>query len=530
MTRGFILTCFALVATSLSAQTPLRQVIDAEVKKAWNKEGIVAAGKCDDGTFLRRVHLDLVGMIPTYQEAKTFLDDTDPQKRAKLVDRLLADPRFGDRQSQEWDMLFFGRRPPNGESVRNRPAFKKWLAEQFQKNVPFDQFAKNFLNANEESGLFYVQYRNNVEDATVAISKIFMGTQIGCARCHDHPYEPVTQRDFYGMAGFFIRIVPIETEVKGTMRKYKIGEKSTGEVLFTGSVKDQKPGQKGEPVSPKFLFGEPLKEPALPAGFKEVEIKGAKDLPKPIFSRKENFVNWLARPENPFFTRAVVNRVWSQFLGRGFVAPVDDLNEKNLPNLPELFDVCCKEMVAHKYDLKWFIREIVNSDVYQQGTTGTVADANPFLYERSRVRPLSAEEMLDSLRVLTQFDAGAKHGSTPLPSAMDAYMMSFFGEPTSGRGDFQASLSEHLFMNNAGQVSQMIASNRKGTLYDELTKSKDSWDAKVERIYLSVLSRRPRPEERQRFVAFLTSSMAKEAPLRDAIWVLVNCAEFRFNH
>jgi hypothetical protein len=528
---GMLLCC----AAPVSAQE-LTKVINAQTQKAWQKDKVSPAPLCDDSAFLRRVYLDLVGTIPTYEEAKAFLESNDSQKRLKVIDKLLDDPRFGPNQANVWDMVFFGRNPPNGESVRKRDDFKKWLAAKFQKNVPFDQFARDFLAGEEESALFYVQFGRNVEDTTQAVSRIFMGTQIGCARCHDHPFEPLTQKDFYGMAGFFVRLVTLEAGTMGNVKKFKLGEKSTGDVLFTGSVKTARPGQKGEPVKPKFLGGDELKEPTLPANFKEVEVKGAKSLPKPVFSRKEQFINWLAKPENPFFTKAVVNRVWAQFMGRGFVHPVDDLSDKNLPNIPELFDAACTAFVSHKYDLKWLIREIVRSDAYQLSDTGEVTDAFPSLHERARVRPLSAEEMLAALVTATNYNGDSKEEMKLPTNGVEMYMIQNLGEPNNGRGEFQASLSEHLFMNNAGQITQVISPNKKGTLADYLQNSKDSWEAKVDRLYLSVLTRLPRAEEKAKFVEFLANApkgqgtSGRDSAVRDAIWVLINCAEFRFNH
>src|SRR5262249_40914393 len=206
------------------------------------------APRASDTTCLRRVYLDLVGTVPSYEETTAFLKDTDPKKREKLIDNLLDDPRFAAQQAHVWDLVLFGRHPGNIDATRKRDGFKKWLTDQFAKNEPYDRVVRNLLLAEQEgSELFYVQYRNQPEEATVAVTRIFLGTQLQCARCHDHPFEDWSQRDFYGMAGFFVRLVVVENG-----KKYKIGEKSTGDVLFAGSVKELKPGQKGVPVKPKF--------------------------------------------------------------------------------------------------------------------------------------------------------------------------------------------------------------------------------------------------------------------------------------
>jgi hypothetical protein len=507
----------------LADQKPLREVIDTEIRAQWQKDKIAPAAKADDATFLRRVYLDLVGDIPTYDEAKRFLEDTDAQKRRKLIDRLLADPRFAVEQAHFWDMLLFGRNPPGYDATRRRESFKKWLTGQFAKDVPYDQWVRTLMLGEEDgTELYHAMFRSAPEDATVAVTRTFLGTQLQCARCHDHPYEKWTQRDFFGMAGFFVRLVVIDGNANGKP-KITLGEKSTGEVLFTGSVKEQKPGQKGEPVRPKFLGGAELDEPAVPKGFKEPPL-GRGPLPKPAFSRKAKLAEWLTAVDNPYFARAVANRVWAQYMGRGLVHPVDDLGSKK-PSHPALLDALTRQMVEHKFDLRHIIRELVSSEAYQLTDKGQAKDALPVWFERARVRPLSAEELMTALGTATGPDkAGAK-------SIMDnrEYFVRYFGEPTNGQGEFQGGMAEHLFLNNAGQL-RMLCQPRKGNLADTVLASKASWDEKVDRMFLSVLSRPARAEERQRFVQHLTSdAKATPALVEEAIWVLVSCAEFRFN-
>jgi hypothetical protein len=519
------------LAAVRAGEKPLRELIDAEIRSAWQREKITPPARCDDAAFLRRVHLDLIGTIPTYDEAKAFLADPDPQRRAKLIDRLLDDPRFARHQADVWDLVLFGRHPPGGDATRKRDEFKKWLADKVAKNEPYDHWVRDLLRAEQEgSEMFLAQYRNQPEDATVAVTRIFLGTQLQCARCHDHPFENWTQRDFYGMAGFFVRLVVVDVPAKKGGRRFFIGEKSTGEVLFSGSVKEQRPGRKGEPVPPKFLGGTALDEPPVPKGFKEPPLKGGQQPPRPLFSRKEKLAAWVTAPDNPYLARALANRLWAQFMGRGLVHPVDDLNKKNRPSHPDLLKALTDHLTAHKFDLKKLIRELVNSAAYQVTTSGRITEALPKWFERARVRPLSAEELLTNLRVATGFDLGRKPGQPPVSSGIEPYVMIYFGEPTDGQGDFQGSLAEHLFLNNAEQLRRMIQV-RKGNLADSLVSSKAPWEERVDRLFLTVLSRPPRAEERQRFVQYLSADpRATSALVEDAIWVLLSCAEFRFNH
>ncbi len=512
---------------AFAQEMALRNVVNAEIKKGWQQEKITPTGRSSDSVFLRRVYLDFVGMVPTYEETTAFLKDADPQKRTKLIDKLLADPRFAAQQAHVWDLVLFGRHPQNIDATRKRDGFKKWLNDQFTKNEPWDKITRKLLTAEEEgSELFYVQYRGAPEEAATAVSRVFLGTQLQCARCHDHPFENWTQKDFFGMAGFFVRLVVVDAGGGANNKKYKVGEKSSGDVLFAGSVKELKPGLKGEPVKPKFLGGDFLKEPATPKDFKEPVVKGNVLPAKPSFSRKEKLVEWIAARENPYFAKALANRVWSQLMGRGFVNPVDDLSEKNIPTHPELLKAIEKGLIEHQFDLKWALREIASSDAYQIGDSGPVTEATPKYYERARVRPLTAEELMASLGVSTGHGADWAQKSQ---GATVEYMTRFFGEPNDGQGHFQGSLAEHLFLNNAGQIRQ-LGQTKKGNLAEAILTSKDSWDVKVHRLFLSILSRTPSDTERARFVKHLSGD-AKSAPalVEEAIWVLVSCSEFRFN-
>ncbi len=510
-----------------AGEKPLRHIIDAEIKAGWQKEKLTPAPRSSDSVFLRRVFLDLVGVIPSYEETTAFLKDTDAQKRQKLIDKLLADPRYGPQQAHYWDLVLFGRHPQNIFDTRKHDSFTKWMAGEFAKNEPYDRIVKKMLTAEEDgSEMFYVQYRNAPEEAATAVSRVFLGTQLQCARCHDHPFEHWTQKDFFGMAGFFVRLVVTDNGAGEGKRKFKIGEKSTGDVLFAGSVKELKPGQKGDPVKLRFLGSkEDLKEPEMPKGFKDPVVKGNMNYPKPAFSRKEKLVEWITAKDNPYFAKALANRVWSQFMGRGFVHPVDDLSEKNEPSHPALLKAIADGLIEHKFDLKWVIREIVASEAYQVGDTGAATEALPRFYERARVRPLSVEELMPSLSVATYYNPEWAKNTGDYRE----YFMRYFGEPTDGQGHFQGSLSEHLFLNNAPMIRQ-YAQARKGNLPDTLLTSKVSWEQKVDRMFLSVLSRTPTGPELERFVKYLSGD-AKMTPalVEEAIWVLLSCSEFRFN-
>ncbi len=526
-----------LSPTSACAQeTALREVVDREIKASWTKEKITPPVKASDSVFLRRIYLDLVGIIPTYHETATFLKDTDPKKREKLIDTLLADPRYARQQAQVFDLAMLGRKNRLVEGTvgyRNRGRFREWLGKQFAANEPYDRIAAKILQAEEDGSQLYFAVNRDTDEMVTSVSRFFLATQIQCAKCHDHPFEPWTQKDYYGMAGFFVRTMTVDvpgmpevTNQKGS--KYLVGERTIGEALFAIEEVDPKTKKKKSiPIKPKFLSGEELKEPEPPMGFVEPKLKSNELPPKPAFSRREKFIGWMTAKDNPFFAKAAVNRVWAQFMGRGFVHPVDDFNQKNEPSHPALLKAIESAFVAQKYDLKWLIREFVNSEAYQSADLGAVTDAMPRYYERARIRPLSVEELTASLHLATGLGLESALKAEPSKD-----MLQYLGEPADGQGRFQGSLSEHLFLHNGDQFRGMCRPN-KGNMPEKLMMSTEPWEAKVDRMFLSVLSRPATSEERERFVKYLNVD-AKDAKMaaqrmEDAMWVLVSCSEFRFN-
>jgi len=514
----------------------LRDVIDREIKASWTKEKITPPAKASDSVFLRRIYLDLIGMIPTYDDTTAFLKDTDPKKREKLIDTLMADPRYARQQAQVFDLAMLGRKNRLVEGAvgyRNRGRFREWLGKQFAANDSFDRIAAKILQAEEDGSQLYFAVNRDTDEMVTSVSRFFLGTQIQCAKCHDHPFEPWTQKDYHGMAGFFVRTMTVEvkgkpevTNQKGS--KYLVGKKTIGEAVFAIEEIDPKTKKKKSfPIKPKFLSGEELKEPEAPKDFVEPKLKADELPPRPAFSRREKFIGWMTAKDNPFFAKAAVNRVWAQFMGRGFVHPVDDFNQKNEPSHPALLKAIESVFVAQKYDLKWLIREIVNSEAYQAADIGAMTDAMPRYYERARIRPLSVEELTASLYIATGL--GLESALKTEPSSQ---MLQYLGEPADGQGRFQGSLSEHLFLHNGDQFRGMCRPN-KGNMPEKLMMSTQPWDAKVERMFLSVLSRPATSEERERFVKYLNleTKDAKMASQRmeDAMWVLVSCSEFRFN-
>ena len=520
---------------------PLREVIDQRVARKQQQQKLSPAPLCDDATFLRRLYLDLCGEIPTADEAREFLDDPAADKRTRLIDRLLDDPRFAQHQADVWDMIFFGRNPP-GYQTNKRRGFQLWLREQFAVNRPYDQIARAILRAEGNSvehgaPMFLVQYKNQPEDAAVKITQTFLGVQLQCARCHDHPYESWSQLDFYGTAAFLARLQVIDLGKQKDGEKYwAIGEKNLGEVNFTGPAAEDEAGKEGAPVAPKFLAGKPLDEPAPPKDLDEPRnFPSGKVPPAPAFSRKNALADWITAEDNPYFARSVANRVWAQYMGRGLVHPVDNMSESNPPSHPELLAELTRSLTDQKFDLKQYIRELVNTETYQQASTGEVTEELPRWFVRARIRPLSAEEMAAAWRTATSYpvvDAKTKpqleKGDRFYP--MGEYQSRFLGRPTDGEGNFLGGMHEHLYMSNGG-IGKLFSSSQGGLLHT-LAEGDAPWEQRVEHLFLAVLSRRPTAAESEKFTAHLAAAGDRphDDAVKGAMWALMTCSEFRFNH
>lgn len=537
--RVVLLIVYLSLVAGSGGEERLRDVIDHEIQAVWRVKKVQPAPPATDAEFLRRVYLDLLGIIPSHEQARAFIDDKDAGKREKLIASLVKNSRFGLHQSDFWDMVYFGRNPP-GYGTDKRQSFRDWLGDQFNRDVSYRSWTRAILRAEGntvEHGapMFFVQFRNRPEDATEAVSRHFLGLQLQCARCHDHPFDSWSQTDFYGMAAFFARLRVVNVGRKKKLAAYAIGERNTGQVMFSGPATQAEPGKKGTPVAPKFLGGRLLAEKKLPSGVKEPRnFASGKMPPKPIFSRKDALADWITSPGNPYFARSLVNRVWAQFMGKGIVHPVDNFSQQNPPSHPQLLDALTKQFVEHDFRLKWLISEILNSKTYQLSGRGTTTASNPAWYERARCRPLSAEELFESWVRASGYDKTLAAGKkTPgqrfrLRGITWEYIRRAFGQPNDGQGGFQGGLHEHLYLNN-GQVRQLI-STRKGGLLSHLMDSKDELDKRLERLFLGVLSRRPSKAETDRFVSFLSPQDDSRGRWHDAIWTLMTCSEFRFNH
>jgi hypothetical protein len=507
---------------NLFASAPRNNPIDEKNLAKLASLRISPSPDAGDAAFLRRAYLDATGTLPTTQQVEAFLNDRAPDRRAKLVDRLLDSPEYVDYWAYKWsDLLLVSSRKLAGPSMWS---FYRFVRESVARNVPWDRFARSILTVqgstlSHGAGAFYALHRDPI-DLTESASMAFLGLSLTCARCHNHPLEKWTQDQYYGFANLFARV------------QLKDGD-TTGDVIVTNS-------RDGEILHPR----RGVAMPPSPLDAPPVSADDRRD-------RRAVLADWLARPDNPYFARAVVNRVWSNFFGRGLVDPEDDLRVSNPPSDEVLLDWLVADFIAHRYDLKHLVRTIMNSAVYARSSVpipGNESDAR-FL-SHYRVKRLPAEVLLDAIsrvtEVSTPFDGyPAGWRSLQLPdSQVASTFLDSFGRPAriatcSCERSAEPSMSQALHLANGGTINEKLRSDSSAVAKAVAGQQDDA--AIVERLFLSALSRRPTASERERTIKALKEATAgvadpkaaatsRRQAVEDLYWAVLTSREFLFNH
>ncbi|MBL8867406.1 MAG: DUF1549 domain-containing protein [Planctomycetia bacterium] len=480
--------------------------IDSHIDAKLAAEKVPASPASTDEEFLRRAYLDITGVIPTAEQAKSFLDSHDPAKRAKLVDELLESPNYGRHRADLWMGILVERTSDNRRV--NFDSLRKWLAEQFAANKPWDAMVSDILTAtgdqekNPAVGFFLSN--NTVDKMTDETAKAFLGVQLQCAQCHDHKFNDWKQTEYWAMAQFFMKV-----QVGG------LGKDQTPGIQETQNVRRNKMNplpESAKSVEPKFLQGE---HPTV-----------AKSEPyRPVLAK------WMTAPTNPFFAKAMTNRVWAELFGRGIVNPVDDMVGQNLPSHPELLEGLAADFAANGFDVKHLIRSICNSAAYARSSksVGGNETAAPHLYAKRSVRVLSAEQLFDSLAAVTKFQDNAKareKGMKAGPAGARERFVNFFlaGAEMVNPVEYEAGIPQALKLMNSRQtgaanpaIVRAVVGTARGT-------------EAIEKIYLAALSRRPTPAESDRLAKYLdTSGGLSQDALGDVVWAVLNSSEFTLN-
>ena len=479
---------------------------------AWNKLerlGIEPSDLSDDATFVRRVSLDTIGTLPTPAEVRQFLNDPSPKKRSGLIDRLLERDEYVDYWTMKW--LNILRADQLTISPQGAVAMQRWLRDGFAHNRPFHEFATDLLTVQgntsaEGPGSFY-KILNKPDEAARSISQLLLGVRIECAQCHHHPSERWSQADYVGLAGFFTGL---------TLKKLPNGEQSL--VSFGGN---DLPHPRGGEAVPTHALG------AAPADFSKVS------------DRRRALADWLTADQNPFFSKAIANRLWSHYFGRGLIEPIDDIRDTNPATNPPLMEALASHLRDVKYDVKAFTRTLLNSRVYQLSAISVpsnIDDQQNFSHFIQKSQP--AEVLLDAISQSTgvpeDFNGWPKgyRAIQIWDNHMPSYFFRIFGRPVRAtvcecERSNEPSIAQALHLLNAPEISEKI-SHRHGSVR-KLVASQLSPAELIDELYLSTLSRFPTDTE-QALMIQAFSENDRRAAAEDVLWSLLNSKEFVFNH
>ncbi|MFM7159033.1 MAG: DUF1549 domain-containing protein, partial [Planctomycetaceae bacterium] len=379
LVTGLLGLCLLLAAANLvCAQETLATQIDRLVALQTPDYDKLAAPVADDAEFLRRAWLDLTGSVPPSAEARAFLADQNPGKRAQVIDRLLGTPEYARHMQRQFDLWLMRRLPQKNVPV---PEWEKFLRDSFAANKPWDQLVRQILSNdgsdpnNRGPARFYLDRDGDMHVITKDVAKLFLGLNFECTQCHDHPQiEDFRQEHYYGISAFFVRSFVMTDKEKRVV----FAEKADGEATFESVFEVRDKTSKGpKSTLPRFLEASHISEPKFDkpeeAYVVRPDDKDKTVRPVPRFSRRDKFAEFLASGENRRFVRATVNRIWAMLLGRGLVHPLDLDHAGNPPSHPLLLAHLTDQFAANKLDLKWLIREIMLSQTYQRSSRG----ANP---------------------------------------------------------------------------------------------------------------------------------------------------------
>lgn len=519
--------------------------IDELVFARLKQLNIPPSGVCSDSEFLRRASLDITGTLPTAAEAEKFLADTDGKKREKLVDELLARPAYASTFALKWGDILRNRRNGlvgvGGAQVRTT-ALHGWIRDSLANNKPYDQFVREILTArgdfsgtDAQPAVGWYNVLRTPQALVDDTAQAFLGTRIQCAQCHHHPYEKWSQDDYWSLAAFFARVQLVNPNAKAPAKAPAKADKNGTRVVLAGE------GEVTGPHGKVYAKPRPLDGPDLTVPAEE--------------DPRQKLVDWMVQPENPFFARALVNRYWAHFFGRGIVEMPDDMRVTNPPSNPELLDALAKDFVAQKFDLKRLIRTICTSKTYQLSSIPNEYNARDKQnFARYYPKRLPAEVLSDAIDQVTavpssfgQAKTGPATRAIELPDeAVKTPLLTAFGKPERGSAcecerSGAATLTQSLYLIGSADVHNKLKNpkSRAGLLSADPRPASD----KIKEIYLWAYSRPPTAEELKIAEEYLAkpaahaadvprqqAALAKQWPYEDLLWALLNTKEFLFNH
>ena len=493
-----------------------RSYVDELAYAKLKELGLPPSGPSDDTTFLRRVTIDVTGRLPTGEEARAFLADGSADKRDRLIDRLLASGAYADWFASKWSAILRNKRERE-TFERGNYLFHEWLRNGLHANKPYDHMVRELLTAAGEAGqapaVAWYRQADEAAEQVEDTSQLFLGTRIQCARCHHHPYEKWGQDDYYGMAAFFSRVKRKDGNATDEFRVYH----------------DRGPASARNPATEADV---------LPTGLGESKPLALSDDDDP----RQALVDWMTGPVGSrLFAKALVNRYWKHFFGRGIVDPEDDMRETNPPSNPALLDALADDFIKSGYDLKALVRTICRSNLYQlSAEPNQYNEADRQSYSRYYARRLGAEVLLDAIDGIngssSTFD-GLPQGGRAVQMRDhrdDVYFLKVFGRPMGASvceceraGD--VSLAQSLHLLNSGDLYDRIANGRARKLAAPDDRRPDA--EKVVELYYDAFARPPRAKELDAATAYLAKAEAdqRQAAYEDLLWALINTKEFLFN-
>jgi hypothetical protein len=496
---------------------PQADLIDRHVVDKLNRLKISPSPLAGDEEFLRRVYLDLIGVQPKPAEVLAFLADKDAKKRDKVIDSLFERPEYVDQWSLKWGDLLQNSR--NSASAQSVYLFREYIRGAVSSNVPLDEFTRKILTSRggavDDPASVYFSISKDTNDTLERVTQVFCGVRMLCARCHSHPAENWTQADYYGLATFFNQVSTRQDSRTPTVPNAKLVSLN----LSAGFSTNPRTGQL---QPPRFLGGD---EPKLPAGA----------------DRREAYAKWLTSPQNRFFARGLVNRVWSYFFHRGIVEPVDDVRSTNPPINPALLDALTKDFVEHKFDARYLMKRIVTSATYQRTSRPTASNKHDDQnFSHAIPRRVPAEALLDSLVQATGVPeniGGAPAGfrAAQLPDAnITSDFLHLFGKPQRVEAcecerDNDSNMMQALhFINGKSILGRVQNPGARPTL---LAKQKLTDTQLVTEVYLWSVARRPSAAELRLSLEFFSKAgNRREEAAQDLMWALLNSRDFLLNH
>jgi hypothetical protein len=499
-------------------EPPAANYVDKHVFAKLKMLSLPPSDLCSDADFVRRAYLDVCGMLPPPEEARAFLEDKSPDKRARLIDALLERPEYADFWTLKWsDVLRSSRKTLQ---LKGTHAFQDWLRDHVGRNTGIDAVVRELLTANGNTWsnppANYYRVAKDPQNLAETTGQLFLGVRMQCAKCHNHPFERWTQDDYYSLAAFFARVKTRKDPNAPPMAQ----PNTVAEVVFSDRAGEVTQPRTGKVMPPKFPG----------AGVADVTGK----------DRRQVFADWLTSPANPFFAKSVANRIWFHLMGKGIVDPVDDFRESNPACNEELLDALAKDFAAHGFDQKYLIRTVMNSRTYQ-----LTAQANEFNKDDNRyfshavTKLLTAEQLLDALcdvsgvpEKFAGLPAGTRAIQLPDGEVNHPFLKTF-GQPARELAcecerESDSNLAQALQLINGPTINEKLRNpgNRLGKL---LEAKKSDLDV-LNDLYLTTLSRTPLPGEVNASLAHVAKATDKRKGWEDVLWALLNTREFLFRH